>query len=385
VATALGTGLLTLPFAFSSVGIVTGMVMLTAACSLAGLSLAILILSSRYTEVETFAGLLALASGSSSAGILLDAVQVMYCLSAVLALLMFEGDFVPAVIEFVQEAAKPERNMCIIGVACVVWPLVLPSDLASLRYFASLLPYAIAVLAVSVLVQMPQLYIDRPKGSEVTLFGTGSAISQLQSTSIFVFSVMCHVNAVPVGKSLERPSVSRIVKVAAYSNLICWVLYALIGIGGYMSFQSMIQGDFLLGYAADCWPILIARSLLVIVCYVGVPLNLTPCVKALRNLISAVASRGRVPTAEESGLMHAVFASVLLVVATGAALYFRSVATVISVLGGSLATLQMFWLPAYIYWKILYSTQPQGFRVGVMVSMVSVGILGFASVLSHLF
>merc|ERR1712217_735420 len=109
----------------------------------------------------------------------------------------------------------------------------------------------------------------------------------LQTMSIFVFSVMCHSNSVPVAHMGERPSVDRIVKVAEYPMLCCWALYMLLGVGGYLSFQAACQGDFLLNYPVGRPSILLCRQMMTVVCFVGIPLNSSNAVQALRKVLAA--------------------------------------------------------------------------------------------------
>jgi amino acid permease len=373
VATALGSGVLALPYAFAHVGLVAGLVALTVAACFSCLSLVILMLAGRYTEANSYAALLTLASGSSKAGLFLDGILVIYGCATILALLIFEGDFVPAILGAF--GVHVNRTVAIMGTALCVWPLVLPSKVSALRYVAALSPFAILYIAANVFIQAES------RGDQHDLQMCIMKPAQiLETLSIFVFSVMCHTNAVPVVHMLERPSVARIVKVATYSNFCCWGLYLLIGVGGYISFHSAVQGDFLLNYPNDRVSILVCRMMMSVVCYVGIPMNSSNAAQALLKLVSAATQRDPEAQVEQRPLVFALLSTVLLVVAAVAAIFLTNVADVISVLGGSMISVQMFWIPVYIYWKLLYPSQPPGFRKCVSVAMVIAGIAGFASV-----
>lgn len=382
VATALGSGVLALPHAFSLVGVGVGIVCLTLAACLSCVSLTILMVASRYTEAKSYAGLLTLATGSSRTGLLLDACLVCYGCAAILALLIFEGDFVPAILDALG-IANPGRTWSIIAVSAAAWPLVLPPKVSALRYVAAFSPFAILYVAGNVVVQAPVFYEERPVDSNVVLYVMAPA-QMLQASSIFVFSVMCHANAVPVAHMLDRPSVFRIVKVATYCNSCCWALYILIGVGGYLSFQAFVQGDFLLNYPVDSTSILCCRVMMAAVCYVGVPMNSAACVQALQKMLTAAIQRNPEPHVEERPFLFAVLATAVLAASTVGAVFLKDVAKVIGIVGGSLTTLQMFWLPALIYYRLLYPTQPKFFRKVVMSSMIVAGITGFASVAATL-
>lgn len=381
-ATALGSGVLALPYAFSCVGLVVGVIALVLACSLSSLSLIVLMLASRYTEAQSFSDLLSLAVGSSRVGLLLDICLALYGSAALLALLMFEGDFLPSILE---EFGYPNasRTVCIIAVALIAWPTILPADVSVLRYVAALSPFAILFVGANVSIMAPSYYAAKPPSSDVE-FVKFEATTLLKASSIFVFSVMCHMNAVPVAHLLERPSVVRIVKVATYTNACILTLYLFIGVGGYLSFQAAVQGDFLKNYPADSIPILICRLMLTVVCFVGLPMNSGPTTQALQKLITAIVRRDASPVVEHRPFVFAMAASSILAAATVGAINLTDVATLISVVGGSLTTLQMFWLPALIYWKILYPTQQdKRFRKVVLAVLLLAGCTGFASVIAN--
>jgi len=197
--------------------------------------------------------------------------------------------------------------------------------------------------------------------------------------------MMSHSNAVPVAHMLDRPSMARIVKVSMYANISCWLLYLAIGIGGYLSFQTGTQGDFLLNYPLDSAAMLCCRVMLSLVCYLGIPLNIASAVQGMKNLWVAAVTGGREQKAKESPLTHGLLASVLLSAACWGALQLTNVASIISLVGGSLTTLQMFWLPAFIYWRLVYPTQPVFFRRLVLASFLLGGTVGFLSLLATAF
>mmetsp|Transcript_6700 Transcript_6700/g.14601 ORF Transcript_6700/g.14601 Transcript_6700/m.14601 type:complete len:471 (+) Transcript_6700:60-1472(+) len=379
VATALGSGLLALPYAFSRVGVMLGVLALFVAGCFGSLSLNIIIVASRYTEATSYASLLALATGSKAAGVVLDGCLAIYGCAVLLALLIFEGDFVPAVLCYFPFLPNLDRTTCILIVAAAAWPLVLPSQVSALRYVAAFSPFAILAVAAHVMVHLPHYYEENSKTPQPV--EELSVAEALQAASIFVFSVMCHMNAVPVAHMLDRPSVERIVKVTVYSTVVLWSLYLGVGIGGFLSFRSAVQGDFLLNYPTDSLSTLCCRIMMMIVCYVGIPMNSSPCSEALRKLIRSAVEGQAVADLEPSPFFHAFLASTILAGATVGAICFTNVAVVISLVGGSLTTLQMFWLPLIVYWKVLYPTHNKIFGIIVMTFMAIAGTAGFASVI----
>jgi len=219
------------------------------------------------------------------------------------------------------------------------------------------------------------------------------------------------MNAVPVAQMLERPTVARIVNVCSYAQFGDLALYIAIAVAGYMSFGADVQGDFLMNYPTDSTLMTGVRMLLTCTCMVGIPINCSPSGLAVRSIIKALMITKRVSKAKDAALansqpvdtdeitaavteevaaklaapwIHAVAGSGVLLVAMTGALMFHDVAKLIGIVGGSLTSLQMFWVPAFVYMQILYPTQPQKFRVVVMCFLVFGGIVGFASVIATL-
>jgi len=319
-------------------------------------------------------------------------VTLCYGVPVILALLILEGDFLPAVLDWVPLSAMhptPSREICIIATAVCAWPTVMPSNVSALRYVAAFSPFAILLIAGVIVGEAPHFCSIT---AALDLTGEQHSIriwhftprEFLQAISIFVFSVMCHANAVPVAHMLDRPSAARIVKVAWQAMLIVLGLYLIIGTAGYLSFRGTVQGDLLRNYPVSNVWIQVCRALLIVVCFVGIPMNATTGVKAGRNLLTAVATGGKQREAPESPLQHAVLATVLLAVSTVGAIRFQNVATVLGLLGGSLATLQMFWLPAVVYRQVLWPTQPKVFRMVVLCCLIFMGSLGFASLFTSI-
>merc|ERR1740138_749559 len=109
-------------------------------------------------------------------------------------------------------------------------------------------------------------------------------------------------------------------------------------------------------------------------------MNSSQCVQALQKLLTAAWQRDPSPTVQERPCVFALLATLVLALATVAAIHLQDVAKVISVVGGSLTTLQMFWIPALIYWRLLYASQPAVFREMLIIILCVGGVAGFSSV-----
>jgi len=384
MATALGAGALAIPFAFSLTGVGLGLATLFAAAMVSALSLQILMVAARYTGLKSYAELLELAAGSAAASLMLDLTVVLNGVGAVTCILIFEGDFLPAIFKSppggLPGFALP-RSWAVAGAALAAWPLTLPDDISALRYVSILVPLAVMITVAIVLTDTPELH------REVRELGGAAGRVQwwdfepmrwLKAASIMVNAFANHQNAVPVARQLDNPSVARIVKTTVNANLAVWALLASMGMGGYMSWAGLTKGDFLLNYPDGRPEIWICRIMLSLVVYLVLPVSILPTAKSGAQLILRLCGHR---TAEISGKAHAMSATLLLCGCTTIALLVSDVAAVIGVLGGVLASSLMFWFPALVFWKLLWPTQPRFARGPALAAIVFFGVTGFSSVI----
>lgn len=380
-ATSLGAGALALPYAFSLTGVGLGLATLTAAGLVASLSLQILMVAARYTGMKSYAAVLELAVGSTAASTALDLVVLMNGIGALVCILIFEGDFVPAIV-----AAPPGglpgmqlgREAAIFAAALAAWPLTLSSNISALRYVAVLVPLVLLATVAIVLADTPSLSKAVRERGETVLWWHFEPRKWLQAVAIMVNAFANQMNAIPCANQLSKPSIARIVKATVNGNLLVWALLASLGLGGYLSWAAATQGDFLLNYPQGRPEIWSCRVMLALIVYLVLPVSCLPTAKSGAQLLFK--SMGH-STAEVGPKAHAVSATVLLVCCMFVSLKVTNVAAVLGFLGGLLASSLMFWFPAAIFWLLLWPTQPRYVRSLVLLLLVLFGTFGWASVL----
>jgi len=134
-ATSVGSGALAVPHAFSLVGVGLGAATLVLVTVVSAASLQVLMVAARYTGVDSYAAVLELSLGSHAAAFALDIVMTLNGVGALVCILIFEGDFLPAVL-----AAPPlglpsfsvARPVAIGAAALCAWPLAVKEQLSSL-------------------------------------------------------------------------------------------------------------------------------------------------------------------------------------------------------------------------------------------------------------
>lgn len=375
VSSAMGAGCLSLPFMLKRAGVVLGLIMLAAGAVLAHLSLVVLMSCARYTQSESMAKLVALARGGGK-GRTVDLVIAIYGVAAVLCYLIFIGDFFSGIARapFIGLEVPRETLICVLA-ALVVWPLSLPRNLSALCYVCVLSVSAICLTALVVAVKTPH-YMAAGASSEDTeawelKWWSSDPYDALHAFSIALFAFAAHTNAVPVATALKQADGASIWQVSLYSVIIELVFYALMGLGGYLSFRGHTQQDFILNYSNDDVVMFLVRCIYGVVVCLGAPINLSPAASSIVGLIS----RGQ----RTSHSLHCLVVTVIIAACVAVACVNEHIADVIGLCGASFGTLIVLAWPAMIYRKALFDMHPRGLARFVFYSLASAAGLGFAA------
>mmetsp|Transcript_122462 Transcript_122462/g.305793 ORF Transcript_122462/g.305793 Transcript_122462/m.305793 type:complete len:561 (-) Transcript_122462:392-2074(-) len=384
VSSAMGAGCLSLPFMFKQSGIILGLLLLFAGAVLAHLSLVVLMCCARYTDSGSMAHLVSLAGGSSRGGRAVDVVIAIYGIAAVLCYMMFIGDFFGGIVRSPFLGWDVPRETLIICIAAVVvWPLSLPRSLTALRYVCVLSVVSICITAVVVAFKTPEqqsLGFEEASGSgtqapddwELRWWNSDPRCA-LQSFSIAIFAFAAHTNAVPVATSLKRADGRSIWCVSFYSVCIEFIFYALMGLGGYLSFRGLTKQDFILNYSNDDLVIFVVRCVYGVVVCLGAPINLSPCASSILGLLSQGGERTRLQQ------LHPLVVTLVVVGCVCIAIWNEQVADVIGLIGSSCGTLIVLAWPSMIYRRVLFDLHPPRLAKGVYALLRCAALMGFAA------
>ncbi|CAJ1406335.1 unnamed protein product [Effrenium voratum] len=378
VSSAMGAGCLSLPFMLKTAGIIPGILMLTLGAVLAHTSLVVLMSCARYTDSDSMAQLVSLASGGSRrAGKVVDVVIAVYGIAAVLCYLMFIGDFFLGIVKSPLLQLDVSRETLIVGIsALVVWPLSLPPKLSALRHVCVLSVLAICLTAVAVALKAPSYAESRSADEWQLVWWKNDPYAMLQSFSIALFSFAAHTNAVPVATALQQADGAAMWKVSLYSVCIEFVFYLVMGIAGYVSFQGATEQDFILNYRNDDMTMFCVRCIYGIVVCLGAPINLSPAASSILGLL------GRSKRAR-SGTRHFFVVTAIVASCVAIALWCHKVADVIGLIGASFGSLIVLAWPAMIYRQALFDMHPRRLSNFIFYSLSAGAALGVTSFLAQ--
>lgn len=388
ISSALGGGIMCLPYVMLLGGWLVGILMLSFAAVLAYYSMKILFISASKTGIYSYGALLSHAT-SPLAGPILDVVIVLYGSGVVIAYYVFLGDFVPSLAKSIGLTWLEDRTTSLMICCLCALPFALPRKLSALQYISPVSTIALILTALVAVIRIPSMSANlTPLEShyDIALFG----LPLLKCFTISVFSFICHMNVVSVAGELLHPTAMRASKIAFRSAITQLIFYIVIGISGYVSFGQTVHQNFMTNYSPDDHLIVMCRFLLTLTIFFALPINTNPTANAFVHLISpaqpeqASIEEPLVGGEPEEVLRKTRMATGIYVLIQGmvVAIYAPGVADVISVLGGSFGTLIMLVCPSIIYCRVFREDMISNSKSRVMIAtLLGASLISVAAVI----
>ncbi|RNF00049.1 putative amino acid transporter [Trypanosoma conorhini] len=281
----LGAGIISLPSAFNTSGMVMAMVYLVAVTVLTVFSINLLVRASERTGYRSFESL---ARGLLGRGADIAVALLLWilCFGGAIGYVVAVGDVLRPILAHKGVPAYLQtdsgRRVIMSGIWMLfMFPLVLPKHVNSLRYASAIGVLFIVFFVGCVVVHSAQkIAADGHVRSDLVMFRPGnSAVSGL---ALFMFAYLCQVNCFKIFYEMRRRSVARMTRDATASCGICCVLYFLIGFFGYAEFGPEVSGSILKYFNPYKAPVFF-------VCFIGIiaklcaafSLNMLACRTAL--------------------------------------------------------------------------------------------------------
>ena len=275
--TVLGAGMLALPAAFASIGLIPGLLAICFFGSIASFGLHLLTIcgayigrSSSFNSVSkiTFPG----------AAIFFDLAIAVKCFGVGVSYLVIIGDLMPYVVRSVNHAIHDDnilvvRQFWITAFMALIAPLSFFRKLDSLKYTSFVALTAVLYLVVLTVATFFDPELPAPPPGSVKLFDV--KLSFLKNLPVFVFAFTCHQNIFSVFNELKRNTQSRIDTVSYSVIFISTVIYCVFGSVGYMMFGEKVLDNILGNFQKTTW-VTIARLLFTILVALSFPLQCHP-------------------------------------------------------------------------------------------------------------
>eukprot|EP00479_Gromia_sphaerica_P006553 TRINITY_DN189_c0_g1_i2.p1 TRINITY_DN189_c0_g1~~TRINITY_DN189_c0_g1_i2.p1 ORF type:complete len:316 (+),score=47.99 TRINITY_DN189_c0_g1_i2:261-1208(+) len=233
----IGTGLLTMPWAFREGSLGPSVFLLLLASFLLGYSLVLIAESCVIAKTYIYAELWEKAFGKRSAP-LVNAV-VWFCVYfGCVAYDIFIGDFMS---EVINHPLIGNRNFFVPMITLLVlFPLCCFKELKSLRYFSFT---GITAVMLTVVVLLWQAIKKGDAGQEVEYLNFSPDL--FSTIGIIILSFVCHYNLPSFYKELKQRSIPRYKKVVLIAFISITTIFAIFSLAGYLMFGQDTEGNIL--------------------------------------------------------------------------------------------------------------------------------------------
>jgi len=323
VCTMCGGGMLSLPFAFRSCGLILGVVILVVGGLASAFSIELLVACSRADGSDNYEQVMSNALGPWARKVCGFLVFMLTFLVSV-GILVLIADLVSPVLTWCCFEVTPlYRTLLMVAIMTVVTPLCLTSSQAGLRKLSVFGLFAFIFVAAGVaIVALPQVgakhniwTFDAKGQSSVAEFDPvihwyprdfGSVIFAIP---IFALSYMAHFNVLGGQAELRLPTRERASMVTFGTVISCTVFYIFFGITGYLFSGDLTCGNTLLNFDGKSGLLAATRLGLAICLANNLPLLVLPCRSALHRLTAgapeAAECRNRTESQSTESAIHA--------------------------------------------------------------------------------
>ncbi|KAF5222728.1 hypothetical protein ECC02_004305 [Trypanosoma cruzi] len=246
----LGSGIITLPSAFNSTGVVLSVVVLLVISLATVFSTYLLALA---VDKTGYRGYEKLARGLLGRGWDYWAAfnMWMFCFGSCVSYVISVGDMLrpilddPSVNPFLQTVWG---NRCLVIVIwfCVMLPLSIPKEINSLRYASVVGVSFIMYFVVAIVVHAVRGFEHGKPRHDLKMFRSGNGA--IIGFSLFIFAFLCQTNCLEVYAEMRKPTPRRMTRDTTLSMVICCFLYIISGFFGYADFGDAITDSVLLYY-----------------------------------------------------------------------------------------------------------------------------------------
>lgn len=355
--TILGASTLAIAFACRELGVAVFVPLLIVFGLLANFSIQLLTRSLVFSDRETYGDIGYEAMGRFGEMLALCCVVVQQ-LGACIAYVDVIGDVLDPIVANIDHPIFDGRVFWQIAtVVIVIFPLCMLKKMDSLKFSSLVAVFLIFIFAVVVTIDG---VASANKDDLFTEFSTKAirmfpddALGALRVVPVVCFAFVCHMNVFPIYQELKDRSIGRMDTVGSFAVLICFVVYAMAGIMGYVGFKDEVCDDLLDTYNESQ---VIENSLVpgvvvhIVQIGIGIALIFSFPVLAfeLRHCVDALLF----PHSSFSWARHTIENILIIVIALAVGILVPVVVTVFGFIGATTSTLIVFVMPPMFYLKI---------------------------------
>ncbi|AIN95809.1 amino acid transporter, putative [Leishmania panamensis] len=246
----LGAGILGLPAAFNSMGLVTALLVLIVVTVLTIYSMWLLARCADATRVRTYEDVarLLLGRGADYAAAIF---MLGFCLGGAVSYIISIGDLLtpifddPSVPEFLRKKNGNRLITSMVWLVCIL-PLCLPKNIDTLRH-SSIIGVIMVVFFVICIVQDSSAFMSKNGWhKDIKFFNTGNGA--IEGLGTVMFACLVQINAQEVYYEMAKPTPRNMLRNSTIAMSGCGLLYVLAGVFGCARFGTTVKSSILLKY-----------------------------------------------------------------------------------------------------------------------------------------
>lgn len=306
IATMVGGGVLSLPYAMSQSGLAFGTLALILSGCASGWTIELLVECAQRTGRDTYELVGHAAFGEFGRKGTVNIIFII-CWLTMIAYFVLLGDLLQPALEMAIPALRHlgsiegTRRLVLCGAALVLSPMCFKSNLAALKFLCIgsvgsvlLVSLMVTIRAVESLGHDHNVEVVMPDGRQrqINVPAHYDLFPQEWAQALYVFpmfgvSFLCHFNALSTHQELLRPTRNRIRRVVILTIVFTGLLYAWVGIFGYLYGGRCTCGNILLNFSASDGLMTFGRACLGAVLMLNFPLICQPARNALFRVLNA--------------------------------------------------------------------------------------------------
>ena len=403
VKTIIGAGLLSMPLAYSTDGIIFGTFIILLAAFTSGFGLFLQCYVSRYVPVKhaTFFNLCSITYPHLS--VVFDFAIAVQCFGCAVSYLVLIRDLMPTIVTYVPYIDEKHYPLFWLLVSTVLTiPLSFLKNLDSLKYSSIL--GLVAIFYMTILVIGHYFAGDIERQGQITLFPT-SVTGVFSTFSIIVFAFTGHQNMFSIINEARDKSLTSLTKLVNFAIGISSLLFIAVGLSGYLTFGQDVDGNVILLYPNGLTTT-IGRFCIVFMVTFSFPLMIHPARISINNIYHWVTTNyfdkdeanestallgnefqeSQIAEDEEQGKTHlshvvpfphkhfVIVTTSLLIIGYLLAISIKSFALILAIVGASGSTSISFILPGLFGYKLIGSELDDPSTLEVAFKNLSLGL-----------
>ena len=403
VKTIIGAGLLSMPLAYSTDGIIFGTFIILLAAFTSGFGLFLQCYVSRYVPVKhaTFFNLCSITYPHLS--VVFDFAIAVQCFGCAVSYLVLIRDLMPTIVTYVPYIDEKHYSLFWLLVSTVLTiPLSFLKNLDSLKYSSIL--GLVAIFYMTILVIGHYFAGDIERQGQITLFPT-SVTGVFSTFSIIVFAFTGHQNMFSIINEARDKSLTSLTKLVNFAIGISSLLFIAVGLSGYLTFGQDVDGNVILLYPNGLTTT-IGRFCIVFMVTFSFPLMIHPARISINNIYHWVTTNyfdkdeanestallgnefqeSQIAEDEEQGKTHlshvvpfphkhfVIVTTSLLIIGYLLAISIKSFALILAIVGASGSISISFILPGLFGYKLIGSELDDPSTLEVAFKNLSLGL-----------